>query len=260
MTGGEPDLEEKSRNRFAILIAVILTAAVVYSFAVNLFYETPSVGLATDSGAVDPEDDPSVSGQFGVRVEITPDTVQNVIGNTISRYRSYSRTIQIEYLSEGRSQGALSAEVFVDGEWTRVDVTSPSGVEHTLIGEEECYRWYDGESDFVVLPAEEGLEDLTQRIPTYETVLELPRSKITAAGYETRGGVSCIYVAAQMDDPDYTERYWVSVESGLLVCAETVKGEDVVYRMTAYEVESPLTGEGDYFSLPNDVMMHRAEE
>jgi len=27
LTGGEPDLEEKSRNRFAVLIAVILTAA-----------------------------------------------------------------------------------------------------------------------------------------------------------------------------------------------------------------------------------------
>jgi len=253
-------LEEKSRNRFAVLIAVILTAAVIYSFAVSLFNETPSVGLAPESGAVDHEDEPSVPDQFGVRVEITPETVQNVIRETLSRYRSYSRNILIEYLSGGKSQGTLSAEVFVDEGWTRVDLTSASGVEHTLIGEEKCYRWYDSETDYIELPLEEGMEDLTQRIPTYETVLELPERKITAAGYETRDGVTCIYVAAAMDDPDYTEHYWVSVESGLLVCAETAKGEEVVYRMTAYEVESPLTGNEDLFSLPNRVMMHQTEE
>ena len=149
-------MEEKSRNRFAVLIAVILTAAVIYSFAVNLFYETPSVGLAADSGGVDHDSESSVSGQFGIRVEITPETVQNVIGNTLSRYRSYSRTVQIEYLSGGAVQGTLSAEVFVDGGWTRVDLTAPSGVEHTLLGEDQCYRWYDNETDYVMLPAEEG--------------------------------------------------------------------------------------------------------
>ena len=90
--------------------------------------------------------------------------------------------------------------------------------------------------------------------------MQLPQKEITAAGYETHGGVTCIYVAASMDEPDYTEHYWVSVESGLLVCAETVKGDEVVYRMTAYEVESPLTDTGNIFSLPGDVMMHRAEE
>lgn len=253
-------MEEKSRNRFAILIAVILTAAVIYSFAVSLLNETPSVGLAADSGAVDYEDEQSAADQFGVRVEITPETVQNVIGKTLSRYRSYSRTVQIEYLDGGKTLGTLSAEVFVDGDWTRVDLTAPSGVEHTLIGEDACYRWYDSETDYVEFSAEEGLEDLIQRIPTYETVLKLPQRKITAAGYETRGGVTCIYVAARMDQPDCVEHYWVSIESGLLVCAETVKGEDVVYRMTAYEVESPLTGDGDYFTLPGSVTMHRSAE
>ena len=39
-------MEEKSRTKFAILIAVILAAAVIYSFTFNLFEETPSVNLA----------------------------------------------------------------------------------------------------------------------------------------------------------------------------------------------------------------------
>ena len=252
-------MEEKSRNRFAVLIAVILTAAVIYSFAANLFYETPSVGLAA-SGVVDHNREPFTPDQFGIPVEITPETVQSVIENTLSRYRSYSRTIQIEYLSGDQATGTLIAAVYVDEGWIRVDLTTPSGVKHTLVGEDGCYRWYDSESDYVSLPPEEGLEDLAQRIPTYERVLDLPQKRITAAGYETRGGVACIYVEATMDEPNYSERYWVSVESGLLVCAETLEGETVVYRMTAYEVENPLTGNGDYFALPNSTVMHYMEE
>ena len=253
-------MEEKSRNRFAILIALILTAAVIYSFAGNLFYENPSVGLAADNGAADHDNEPAVPDQFGVRVEITPETVQNVIGSTLSRYRSYSRAVQIEYLSGGEVQGTLSAEVFVDEGKTRVDLTSLSGVEHTLISEDQAYRWYDNETDYAVIPAEEGLEDLAQRIPTYETVLQLPQKEITAASYETHGGVACIYVAAAVDEPDYVERYWVSVESGLLVSAETLKGEEVVYRMTAFEVESPLTAAEDCFTLPNGIVALQDEE
>ena len=51
----------------------------------------------------------------------------------------------------------------------------------------------------------------------------------------------------------------MSVESGLLVSAETVKGDDVVYRMTAYQVESPLVGAEDRFTLPDGSVLHQAE-
>ena len=49
-------------------------------------------------------------------------------------------------------------------------------------------------------------------------------------------------------------------ESGLLVSAETLKGEEVVYRMTAFEVESPLTAAEDYFTLPNGIVALQEQE
>lgn len=252
-------MEEKSRTKFAILIALILAAAVIYSFTFNLFEETPSVGLA---GPVEAdqfgESGPALPGDTAVLVEVTPDTVQSVIA-TLARYRSYSRLIQIEYLNGGNVLGSISASTAVDNGWTSVALTLPDGVEYTIIGEQRCYRWYEGETDYVVLPAGEGSDDLAQRLPTYETVLKLDPDTIAAAGYEDRGGISCIYVETADHELGYTERYWISVESGLLVSAETEKSGETVYRMTAYEVESPLSEGENRFVLPDGTQLHQVK-
>ena len=54
----------------------------------------------------------------------------------------------------------------------------------------------------------------------------------------------------------YGERYWISVDSGLLVCAETRLEDQLVYRMTAYGVERPLPAEAD-FQLPDGTVLHQ---
>lgn len=253
-------MEEKSRTKFAILIAVILAAAVIYSFTFNLFEETPSVNLAGPGDVSQSGDqDSTLLGDAAVLVEVTPETVQNVIA-TLTRYRSYSRVIQIEYWNGGTVTGSLSASTAVDNGWTSVVLTTPSGVEYTIIGEGLCYRWYDDEMNYAVFSANEWADDVAQRLPTYETVLKLDPNTITAAGYEKRGGVNCIYVEKEDHELGYLERYWISVESGLLVSAETLKNDETVYRMTAYEVESPLSDAQTYFTLPDGVQLHQLEE
>lgn len=252
-------MEEKSRTKFAILIALVLVTAVVYSFTFNLFGETPSVGLADREDVSNVEtEDPTLPGDAAVLVEVTPETVQSVIA-TLIRYHSYSRSIQVEYMNNGAAVGTISVSTAVDNGWTRVDLTTASGVEHTIIGEQQCYRWYGESTDYAVLTAGEGSDDLAQRLPTYETVLKLDPETITAADYESRGGVTCIYVETEDAELGYRDCYWVSVESGLLVSAETFKGENLVYRMTAYEVESPLTDVGNRFMLPDGTLLHQVE-
>ena len=51
------------------------------------------------------------------------------------------------------------------------------------------------------------------------------------------------------------ERYWVSVSSGLLVAAETMKGEEAVLTMTAEQVEMPVPP-GVSFALPDGSVLH----
>ena len=52
---------------------------------------------------------------------------------------------------------------------------------------------------------------------------------IAAADYRSVSDVNCIYVETVQDPEGYTQRYWVSVETGLLVASERLlEGETIL--------------------------------
>ena len=107
--------------------------------------------------------------------------------------------------------------------------------------------------------AEEDSADLEgQRIPTYEDVLALDQETIAAAGYEEKEGLACIYVETVPDSQGYVEQYWISVDSGLLACAETWLDGQLVYRMSAYTVDQPVPEEAS-FTLPDGTVLHTVQ-
>ena len=146
--------------------------------------------------------------------------------------------------------------VVVDGGWTRVTATLPDGrVRHTIVGEEKRYVWYDDQRSWQEYPAQERSADLSQRLPTYEDVLAVVQSDIVDARYAASGELPCVYVAVEVEDLSYVEEYWISVDTGLLVRAESRKGEEVFYRMSGYTVETPATP-GQTFALPDGTVLH----
>ena len=132
---------------------------------------------------------------------------------------------------------------------------------HDLEGEGTRYAWYDGDEGFLTVPLPEeasGEADLSQRIPTYETVLSLDQTQITAAGYEEREGTPCVYIEYRGGALDgYRQRYWVSVDTGLLTAAEILSGDDLVYRMSAQILQTPCPS-GAGFTLPDGTVLHQA--
>lgn len=89
----------------------------------------------------------------------------------------------------------------------------------------------------------------------YEDVLELPESEITDTGYEDYSGLECVFVEVKQEELNSSERYWISVSSGLLIAAERVKGDQLVYRMTALSIESPAPLSSS-FALPDGTELH----
>lgn len=253
-------MEDKKRTIMAVVIIAVVLLAVLYSFFLNLFAPTPRLELA------DPDASPSLdpvaqeSGQsVGVVVEVTPQTVQSLIAS-LERYESYRRTVTVEYLSAGQSAGTVTAQVWADGGWTRASAALDSGaVENAVVGDGTLWLWYDSGPKVYAGPADGKAADLTQRLPTYEDVLALDKRDITAAGYEERDGQPCVYVEAKTP-MDYTERYWVSVNSGLLIAAETEKGGEVVYTMSARDVVSPLDQTDGVFALPDGTALYTPGE
>ena len=244
-------MEDRKRTILAVVIAVVVLAAVLYSFSLTLFIRPqapqlpdPDATASQGQSSADPE-------AGGIPVEVTPETVQLLVAD-LSRYESYSRTVSISYLENGESVGAVTAQVWVDGGWTRTDTTLASGVvESTVVGDGQLWLWYDGSGPVYQAPAREDSADLTQRLPTYEDVLELDPRGITAADYVSRDGQNCIYVEFQQPELDYLYRYWISLSSGLLIAAETEKEEAVVYAMVSHEITSPLAETEERFVLPD---------
>ena len=254
-------MERKKRNLMVVLIAAVIVVAMLSSFGLRLFVpDTAKIVLPTPAASAAPGGDPGADSGV-VLVDVTPETVQAVIGETLTRPESYLRTVTIEdFWGEGES-GVTTAQVWVDGGWTMTEASLPGGaVRHTIVGDGRFWLWYSGDRTPVTGPADSRSADLEgQRIPTYEDVLDLETADIAAAGYEERGGLACIYVETAPDALGYVERYWVSVDSGLLVSAETAQDGVLTYRMTAYAVERPAPA-GTDFALPAGTVLHTVGE
>ena len=252
-------MDRKRRSLFAVLIATIIVVAVFSSFAIHLFDKEEHHIRLPDLSKESNEDQPGTAtdgdGQF-VRVEITPQTVQNVIKKTLSRPRSYYREIRIELWADKETASVTTAKVWVDEDWVSSDVVAPGGmVQHNLVGEGKRWLWYNDDTQAAQVPADRTVADLVQRIPTYEDVLELPREEITATGYENYSGVDCVFVEVEQKDLGSYERYWISVSNGLLIAAERVKDDELLYRMSTVSIESPAPL-GSSFALPDGTVLH----
>ena len=253
-------MEDRKRTALAVVIITVVLAAVLYSFFLNLFAQTPELVLA------DPDADRSTepsgeqnAGQGGLMVGVSTRTVQSLIAS-LTRYESYSRSVTVEYYDDGQLVGTVSAQVWEDGGWTRSDLTLSSGrVEHTIVGGGQLWLWYDREEAVYSGPAEGLSADLVQRLPTYEAVLALDKDSITAAGYVERDGLPCVFVEAVTPGLNYVERYWISETSGLLVAAETEKDGALIYALFSLEVVSPMEQAAGIFALPDGTQLYIPE-
>ncbi len=225
---------------------VALTVIVLALMMTSILRRPVEITLPDPETAQGPAGDGSGESALQV-VEVSPSTVQTAVA-TLARPQAYRRTVTVEQLWKGGS-GSYEVAVAVRGEWTRTDRTMPDGrVRHTITGPEQVSIWYNAERQVYTAPVGTITADQEQPIPTYEDLLTLETESITAADYRAVSGVPCIYAEAQ--EGDYTLRYWVSVETGLLVAAEKLTESETVYRMTALSVDltEPTVEE---FTLPD---------
>lgn len=249
-------MEQKSRTRIAVLLAVVVAAAVFGSFGFSLFStQTPQIVLPTVQQDVGSDSSSIPDDEQGLRVEVTVDTVQAVIAS-LERAGSYYRQLSVQTFWEGGS-GTTSVQTWVDQGYTFVRSVPPSGqARYALSSPDTVYYWYGGSSRWLTAPADSLSADLSQRIPSYEDVLNLDKQDISAAGYESYSGHPCIYVETHLDELGYLERYWVSTESGLLVAAQTVKEDEVIYSLNATTpIQTPCPTDV-VFALPDGTVLH----
>lgn len=253
-------MDQKNRAIFSIAVILLIFAALLISFGRILFNtNTPDVVLPqVDETQQSASGAPGNSGSDTQQlVSVTPQTVQRVIA-TLDRADSYYRELYIEQFWSGGSSGH-TVQTWVDQDWSLVRQLLPNNaVRQDLIGPETAYYWYEGSARYETAPATDHAADLAQRIPTYETVLELDQSAIVSAGYELKGDVPCICVQSLDMTSNNQTYFWISVDSGLLVCAELYREDVLLYRMSAFSpIQSPCPASAA-FRLPDGTVLHES--
>ena len=248
-------MEKRKLNRitagFIVLVVMVLILMFSNSLRRSSHIVLPPAGSASSAGTETPN-----GSQATTRIEVRPDTVQAAIA-TLSRPESYGRVLTAEYFWSGGS-ASTQAVVKVSGGFCRVDLTGLDGrVRHSVTDGRKTWIWYDSERSAYETAAGDIDPDAEQRLPTYEDILSLPVEDIAAADYRTFSDIPCLYVETGEWD-GYVQRYWVSVESGLLVGAEKLQNGETVYRAAERPEESPAVTTAD-FTLPDGTVLHTVE-
>lgn len=246
-------MEKRKLDRVTLGFIVLVVIVLVLMFS-NSLRRSSRIILPEEGSSAEQTEENTASGDDALTViAVTPETVQTAI-ETLHRPDQYSRTIRVEQVWSGGS-GSFETTVTVSGRWTRTDRTLAGGqTRHTITDGETTYIWYNSESAVYSGPAGEITPDDEQAIPTYETILDLPVEDIAAADYRSVSGVNCIYVETARDPDGYTQRYWVSVESGLLVASERLLEGETIYRMASLTADLS-TPSADRFILPDGTVL-----
>jgi hypothetical protein len=229
---------------FTALALLVISMMLMNTIRRPAEIKLPDVETSSDQATENPN---QTSATLNV-IEITPDTVQSAV-ETLSRPGMYQRTITVEQFWSGGS-GSYDTTVTVNGPWTRTDRIMPDGrVRHCISGTNEVYIWYNNEHNVYAGSVGDVSADNEQSIPTYEDILDLQPDQIVVSDYLAFSEINCIYVEAVFPD-HYTLRYWVSVDTGLLVAAEKLFEQETIYRMGALALDltepSPTS-----FTLPD---------
>ena len=153
---------------------------------------------------------------------------------------------QITTGADGYVSGGIHKTVVYD--------TQGGGTRHSLLYGEDVWIWNQSASGVYSGKAGSFTQDDSLFIPTYERLLELEDEAILSANYALYGNIYCL--AIETSDPLSGNRvlYYISVEDGLLVGAQSFEGETLVYALTAEVL--PLTEDPNtIFRLPDGTVI-----
>ena len=120
-------MEKRKLNRITAGFIVLVVMVLILMFS-NSLRRSSHITLPEEGSSPGHAEDTNASGGDALTViAVTPETVQSVIRDTLSRPDRYTRAVTIEdFWGEGES-GTTHADVWVDGGWTQTEAALPGG-------------------------------------------------------------------------------------------------------------------------------------
>ncbi len=243
-------MKEQKNTRFPLFLVIIGISAILL-----LIFFIPDMGRTLINTV--PEFPPEVSELTenpqapSNMIAVNKSNVKNIVSAMSRPSEYYSETQSV--LSHSGGSATYLWRKWVKNGCTRIDVmnSSSSVSMHYLYGNGDVYVWRPNDRTYYKTKEGSVSADELQMMMTYEDITSANDGNIITAQYTQYDGLQCIY--AEVRDPllSYTERYWISTSTGLLVHGQTLdeKGS-VIYSITSTQTDVSPQG-AEIFTLPD---------
>ena len=158
------------------------------------------------------------------------------------------------YHSAGQS--TTGTEGYISGELSKVVAFDQNGQsqKHCILTAEKAYIWGEGSGTWHECSRGNFEVDDELVIPTYEKILELDEENIVNADFSLYNEIYCVFVETVDPVSSYRNLYYISVNDGLLVGAQSFEGDMLVYSLSVSVLDMPQDTNG-IFSLPDGTVV-----
>lgn len=242
----------KHRTMFFVFIALFI---LLVSVVAILFLPNMSATLINTVPEYPPEfhsfDPVETVGAEAVTVDKT--NVKTVI-SAIKRPEEYFSKTQ-STISHDSGSASFARQKWVKGNLSRIDifpsVSAQTPTVHYIYSTDSVYAWRPGDRTAYKTSRGSFNPDDEQMMMSYEDITAAKDEDIISAQLTVYDGTSCVYAEIRNPSSGYTNRYWVSYSTGLLVFGQSLNREGkVVYSVTSTQTDiSPQDMET--FRLPD---------
>ncbi|MDL2287828.1 hypothetical protein LJC32_00410 [Oscillospiraceae bacterium OttesenSCG-928-F05] len=247
-------MNRKKMTVFVVSAAVLIMFVIFVGFYLSLHTPAPAIVLPPEPSSEEPgqphqTDRPAMIDEGFRAAEISPEDLGAIL-RAMEKTTVYTSEIEISLFWEGASSTTLQRAYVGEG---RIKLerlgTDGAPVEHTVIDGGTAYVWGEGDAEAETLPMGEMTAENILFIPAYELLMALDPDSYLDASYAVFEDTPTVRFALEDAVTGYVKTYWVDLEHGLLLCAETEKEGGLIYRMRR---TSLLEGqpEDTVFALP----------
>ena len=186
-------------------------------------------------------------------IQLTAENARDVIA-TLSRPEAYSCRI-VSTVYSGDRHISSTTELVKDGGHYRLTRTDYYGQSvNYIIGDSFTYVWRD--ADYRIYRTAEFSQDVLSGVPTYEDMLALNAKEFLSVSQVRYDNQLCLY--AEYVDGKHTEKRWISLDTGLLIYAQTYKDGQIIYSMGLSQVIYNSIPD-NAFTLPDGTVLFHGE-
>lgn len=185
-------------------------------------------------------------------ITVSRDNVKNVVSVMKRPSEYFSKTESTLYHASGNA--TYSRQKWVKGELARVDIfalNSSNPYMHYIYSKDNVFVWRSGDrTPFKTARGHFEADDI-QMMMSYEDIVSAEDDEILDARVTAYDSAPCIYAEIKKAATGYTEKYWVSYSTGLLVFGQTFDENGKLIYSIATTRTDVSTQSTDTFLLPD---------